>query len=361
MRWFTQRTAIHPAPASARAAAPVSWATLATLGLVGALGLPGCGSSTSTADAGDSTTSTDGGAPPRTDGGDATTGSPDVTSIFGDDSSAPPTPDATLDANDDVATINDASDDVATVHDGGVDTGHDSATPHDASEAKDAGKDSASPPTCTPVTVSTGTAGSFSCGTTTMGMCGPANVATFVPTTPPTTGAAQGLCTTAQIQSIYNGCLGSSGSDAACTTAFNAATNCYNCIFTKQSDAKWGPVVTTTNGLANLNVGGCIDLLEPCNATCAATFENDLECEQKSCSTNCPITADAGSQTAYDNCANTVDLCDPGGCAAYFNGTGCGSELTGAGHPASACVGPQNTEAAFESEFLALVPVFCGN
>jgi hypothetical protein len=101
--------------------------------------------------------------------------------------------------------------------------------------------------------------------------------------------------------------------------------------------------------------------MEPCNTKCAATFENDLECELAACETNCPVNTQA-QETAYNTCATTADGCDPGGCYEYANGQNCASAITGSSHPGSVCFANEgDTEQAFEAQFLAIVPIFCGN
>jgi hypothetical protein len=64
------------------------------------------------------------------------------------------------------------------------------------------------------------------------------------------------------------------------------------------------------------------------------------------------VTTTQASLTAFDNCTTTVDGCDPGGCAQYFNGEACSNNDTG---PGSVCF----AGASFEDLFLAVVPVFC--
>ncbi len=204
------------------------------------------------------------------------------------------------------------------------------------------------------MSVLTGTGGAPACTAVDAGSCKPANVASFTPTTPPPA-AASPVCTSTEIQTIYNDCY---GPDGTCPEA-NEDDPCYTCIFTFQNAASWGPVVQSPDGLGDLNFGGCLLLLEPCNTACAATFENDLECEQAACAASCPLTADAATVTSYSDCANAVDSCDPGGCFQYWNGTSCYSEITGAAHPGAICfaAGPSD----FEGSFLNIADVFCGN
>jgi hypothetical protein len=162
-------------------------------------------------------------------------------------------------------------------------------------------------------------------------------------------------CTTAQIQTIFNDCLG--GGTCPEASAGSALFGCFSCIFTSESAPSWGPTVLSADGVASANFGGCLTLLEPCNTACAATFENLVGCEQAACATNCPVTASAASFDAFNTCADTVDDCDPGGCFAFFGGTECASEVTGAAHPGSVCFASPGD---FEGSFLAISAVFCG-
>jgi len=211
------------------------------------------------------------------------------------------------------------------------------------------------------VSVPNTTVGATTCPTTPPGTCGPATLTGFTPTAPPPTGRAQNVCTSAQIQAIYDDCLTGAG---ACpeSDAGNAALPCYDCIFTASTDAAWGPVIVSP-GTVSVNLGGCVELLEPCNSACADAIEYDFQCEAAACSASCPVTVDAGSLTAYDDCASAADACDPGGCFQYENGAystgGCVDQIVQApaSHPASVCVPSAGT---FEASFLAISGVFCG-
>jgi hypothetical protein len=353
------------------ATAPV---TLATLGLA-ALGLAACGSSTASngGDAGPGPTPTaDTGADVAAD---TSTGTRDATSIFGfGDSSTPGTDtgtgddagtDAPLDAPLDVtgdASGTDATADTSSPVDSTTPTPDATTTPDSAADAPvDTGAKDTGAGGCQAVTVPTGNGGAMACAAPVTGTCGPGSLAGFTATSPPPTGLHQGKCTPAQSQAVYDGCLGANATNVTCTAAVNANGACYACIFTDQSASSWGPVVNTAGNVANLNVGGCLTLLEPCNAACGATLEEDLECEEFACGTNCPITSSAASSTAYAGCASSIDSCDPNGCATYFYGTSCASSITGPNHPGSVCFASQNSEAAFRAAFLGIVPVFCGN
>jgi hypothetical protein len=327
---------------------------LLTVGLAW-LGSAGCGSTQGdTGDDGgiDSTTAFDV-AQPGPDANDATMPGNDAKSIFGDDSGDDSSGDAVSGddapggdgAGDDGS--GDDADDASDSEGGKSDDAAEESGTKDSGPAVDAG--------CQVVTVPSTTTGFMACAAPVSGTCGPGSLATFTATAPPPTGAKQGLCTTQQTASIYAGCLDpTTGSDAACTTAGNAASACYGCIFTAQTAMNWGPVVNTTSGLSEMNVGGCLALLEPCNSGCANTFEEDLECEQAACAANCPTTS---STTGFENCTQAIDDCTPG-CAKYSVGEGCQQFISGSNHPGAVCFANATD---FQAQFTAIVPVFCGN
>jgi hypothetical protein len=219
-------------------------------------------------------------------------------------------------------------------------------------DADDAGDATIPDGACVPVTVPTGTSGATTCPTPTTGKCAPGSLSGFLPGAPRPSGLRQGKCTVEQITSIYNGCFGPNATTAACNGT--DAGECYSCIVSEADAATWGPFVETT-GSNSFNWGGCLELLEPCNWGCAEALENQLECDLAACGTNCPLTADGGSVTAYSNCVNTVDTCDPGGCYAYYNAANCIYDVSGPHHPGAVCF-----QETFEGFYNAAAPLFCG-
>jgi hypothetical protein len=320
----------------------------AFLGLaLAALGLPACGGSTNDGGSGDSgmtsppPDATVFNVPDAIDGNDARiifgggdTGGPDAT--MSSDGTVPDGP-----SSDGTTTGDSATSEGGTMEGGTMEGGPKESGTKDTSTPVDTGP----PPACTTVTVDMTTTGDSMCPAPVTGSCGAGSI-TVTPTAHLPTAAKQGVCTAAEMQTLFNNCL--NGGTGACTQ-----DPCYKCIFTDQAAAAWGPVVLSTDNLAQMNVGGCLQLLEPCNSACAATFEEDLECEQEACGTNCPITT---STTGYNNCAMSVDSCVPG-CASYYAGTGCQGQITGAGHPGSVCFASTD----FQTQYNTIVPLFCGN
>jgi hypothetical protein len=338
---------------------------VALLVVAASAGVFACGAAVNNdVDAGDSTTQgQDVTQPPGSDASDATTTSPnDVRSIFGGDTGGP---DATAVGDGDVdgtltdgttpdgASSGDGGDATSSHHDsGGKETGvPETSTPQDTGTTAEGG-------VCVVVSVPTDTSGEGTCSPVTTG-CGPGNVSGFTPKPHPTTVAApyKGSCTAAEIDTVYQQCF---NGGTGCTSTLP----CYACIFSSVGAAAWGPTVVVPNdsaqySLVELNVGGCLDLLEPCNAPCAYALENQSACEYAACGTNCPITSNAASTTDYDNCATTIDTCAPNGCATYSVGAACASSiLPGPDHPGNVCFA---NEANFELQFDAISAVFCGN
>ena len=319
--------------------------------------LAGCGSTSGGGGSPDTGTTPPVDASFHLDTGIDATQAHDVISIFGGDTGLP---DVGVDSptEPDGVAPGDSGD-----KDGGIDAGvHDTGAPNDTGTKDTGTKDSGGKDTggtCTPVTVPSGTGGFPACAAPVSNMCGPGSTAGFTATAPaPATPTNK--CTSQQVQAVYDGCLGPSSSNNACMLV---DTNCYDCVFNgtiANPGLPWGPLVAADDMIVNLNIGGCLQLLEPCNVTCANALNEDLECEQKACGTNCPITDDAGSDTAYGNCVSAIDNCYTSasgqGCGSYSVGTSCASSITGSAHPGSVCfANPDN----FEAGFLAIVPLFC--
>lgn len=198
-----------------------------------------------------------------------------------------------------------------------------------------------------------GSADAGTCPPPTVGTCAPANVATFMPQYKPPTGGHQGKCTSAQLDAYFTACDGPSSSRANCAAFRTNNAACATCLESQESAPSWGPLVFTTNGVVQINIPGCIAILEPCNETCARAYEAALQCEFAACETNCPVTTDPATLQAFQTCDDTADRC---GCSKYAAGSTCAEGLTGPGHPAAICT----SAADFQTYFKQVAPVFCG-
>lgn len=86
----------------------------------------------------------------------------------------------------------------------------------------------------------------------------------------------------------------------------NAA--CNGCIFGKEADATWKPLLENANGeLVGLNVGGCIAIASN-NEKCGQAYQNWFDCGFEACA-DCP----ADDSDAFGKCRNTASGAK-GGC-----------------------------------------------
>jgi hypothetical protein len=188
------------------------------------------------------------------------------------------------------------------------------------------------------------------------GTCSPGNVTGLQPAWKPPKGPPSGQCTTTQMTSYFSQCQSASSTVATCTSWRTANATCGACLESRENDAKYGAVIYLTNGVTQINVPGCIALLEPCNLTCAEEYQAALTCESAACEPTCPVGTDPASLTAYQNCTGVADGC---GCAAFASAaTTCSNQIKGPLHPAaSVCLDAPD----FQTYFNQVAPVFCGN
>ena len=90
---------------------------------------------------------------------------------------------------------------------------------------------------------------------------------------------------------------------------------CASCVFSKDTDAKWAPIVQVESGAASINVGGCIGVVSKSDACGEAAFKWDLclnavckDCEQGStCGQDAQGTAcKAASEEFGKECGNNA-------------------------------------------------------
>jgi hypothetical protein len=210
----------------------------------------------------------------------------------------------------------------------------------------DSGQDSGSPP---PVDSGGGGDSSIMCPNPVSGTCGPGNVSGFTPTWKPPTGMHQGACAAGDISAIYADCLSAAADPLLCSIDQSNYPACYACLFSAPTAASWGPFVNQTNGLISINMGGCIDLVDPGHQACAQSAEAQYECELQSCEANCNVT-DQASYNLYAMCLQTTDAC---GCRPEAIAGACVNSL-----PAmdSQCT----TAASFQAFYNYYAPLFCG-
>jgi hypothetical protein len=172
--------------------------------------------------------------------------------------------------------------------------------------------------------------------------------------------AVQHVCTTAMLQDFYTSCLGPMQSATACGLNWGAGEDvahsvCQACIITPSSGMTLGPLINYGNGsgsgTVSVNVAGCVELLDPSKESCAASVQLADECQHAACDATCPVT----DETAFLNWQACTNAASQTSCAADVTAAGCvNAEDAG---PAATCL----SGADFQSQFLAIAPVFCGS
>jgi hypothetical protein len=186
-------------------------------------------------------------------------------------------------------------------------------------------------------------------------VCNPGNETAFLPAAlPPPVSATPypGLCTTQQISSFYNDCIGTTASSAACNAFVAASQTCFGCLFTPSTASKWGALVGVNGTFSYLvNNSACIELIEPCNQECANAVADLLECEIDACTSGVGC-QDAGSSVLA--CVDEATTCTA--CSGYAaTVAACGAALVG--HPAASACG---FGASQQAQLQAIATVLCG-
>jgi hypothetical protein len=157
-------------------------------------------------------------------------------------------------------------------------------------------------------------------------------------------------CTAQEIVAMDTACLASGSSKSACTAYMTANATCYACLVSQATDATWGPVYLENN-IYQANIGGCIELTDPTNTSCAQAQETAAQCEHAACDTQCPVSSSA-SFSAYQQCTAAADQ---EGCTQFI--TAATTCLGAEDAAASVCNPPAST--TFDAFFLAIAPLFC--
>jgi hypothetical protein len=162
-----------------------------------------------------------------------------------------------------------------------------------------------------------------------------------------------GACSAQQISDFDKNCLNaSSKSTAACDAFRTASATCVSCLVTTTlTDATWGPLVVD-NGTYQGNIGGCLELAAPGNASCAQAQQAMERCAHAACDGPCPVT-DQASFSAFQQCVNTADQ---EACSQYVTAANCLTTIDASA--AAACIPSQNE--SFDTLYMALAPFFCG-
>ncbi len=188
--------------------------------------------------------------------------------------------------------------------------------------------------------------------------CMPADVSTFQPPAyVSASGAGQGKCTPAQIQTFYDDCLAPNVTQATCapfngTTATPENKACYQCIITRDTDTKFGPVVEH-KGVVSINLPGCMELRDAAKGLmCAKAYQAADGCNRAACAANCLVIDDASFQV-FQACVKEAEM---NGCKSYEQGAACATEEADSGSEAAICFRGKT----FHDLYNDVVPIFCG-
>jgi hypothetical protein len=127
---------------------------------------------------------------------------------------------------------------------------------------------------------------------------------------------------------------------------------CQDCLVTPVSAATWGAVIQF-GPTVSLNVGGCIEMLDPgpSGVACATSVQQADDCEHKACDATCPVTDDA----SFANWKACVSASASGTCASYTAAAACASRQELDAGPAARCINAPT----FQDQFTAIGQVFC--
>jgi hypothetical protein len=168
----------------------------------------------------------------------------------------------------------------------------------------------------------------------------------------PATGLYQNKCTAEGMVAYYRACLGPSATTAKCAAQRDAdaaaGAACVDCIITPDTAPYYGPIVQHME-VAQENVAGCIELLDPGNTKCASNVQQSVACDVAACSANCPV-KDQATFADYSNC---VTQADTSVCGMYSKAADC-VYAEADGGPASRCL-----QGTFEAFYDLVVPIFC--
>ncbi len=94
--------------------------------------------------------------------------------------------------------------------------------------------------------------------------CPPAPVPSFTPTWKPPSAAKSGACTTVQISTFFDACLGTSSNASGCAAYTQANASCTSCLQSDDTASSYGPVIWHSNRTYyTTNIAGCIADEEP--------------------------------------------------------------------------------------------------
>jgi hypothetical protein len=161
------------------------------------------------------------------------------------------------------------------------------------------------------------------------GTCAPEAVA-FAPPKLTPAGAHLAVCTASEIDAFIANCLGPNAVPQGCETFAKGHPDCAVCIMPDYGKDPHGVVHVDENGLASVNITGCIAAAEPCNAPCAQAYADTEACQKMAC-------AGAACDTASKRiaCFGEAASCV---CKEHRDRAKCTEALAGQDHPAAGCL-----------------------
>lgn len=187
--------------------------------------------------------------------------------------------------------------------------------------------------------------------------CPPAPVPSFKPAWKPPSAAKSGACTTLQMSTFFDACLGPSSTTAGCAAYAQANAACAACLQSNDTDPQYGPVIWHANhAYYTTNIAGCIADVQADGGTggCGAAYQAVVQCKQTACSA-C-LTAQTPDFNRFAACENQAGT----ECTSYIQTltSTCGTSLKDPANPIAVCIPPSGDTA--QDAYLRLAPVFCG-
>ena len=164
------------------------------------------------------------------------------------------------------------------------------------------------------------------------------------------------------VSDFYTDCIDAmTASDATCNANWmNGADiphgTCYHCLVTDVLASSYGPLIRYSMVTTNINVPGCIELLDPAHLSCAMALQAFDACPHQACD-NLPGLCALNPQDPswFPKWQACVAAAQTGVCGSYGQAANClGGEDAG---PAAGCVAGQTPRDLYN--FIA--PLFCGS
>jgi hypothetical protein len=158
----------------------------------------------------------------------------------------------------------------------------------------------------------------------------------------------QNHCTGPQIANFYAYCIGPNSNTTQCNNFVTANSACEQCIETAPSSPTYGPLVILPNGVAEINIAGCIYNANAAHQTCAQAYQAAIQCENQACESPC-------TGKPIDSFLNCETASSTGGCAAFVAQAGCTNSFSNLDPDYGCFSGPD-----FLTNYTTVATAFCG-